>query len=781
MMVGQQAENTSQAQMVEQIRRLKLERRAVVLAHLYQRPEVQDVADYVGDSLGLSQQAAKSDAEAILFCGVHFMAESAAILSPDKLVVLPEPNAGCSMAEMVDAEDLRVRKQELGGIPVVCYVNSSAAVKAESDICCTSRNAVEIVESLPGCRVLFVPDRNLGHWVGTQTSKEVITWDGFCNTHDSITQAEVDRMRELHPAALVMVHPECRPEVTARADRVLSTSGMLRFATESPATEFIVGTEQGILHQLTKQNPTKHFYLPSATKQYCANMKKVTLPKLVWAMEHLEPRVTVPKTSASVRCVPWSGCWRSPAVAPSWLEQRGDGLVDTIGNPERGRTITADFLVVGSGIAGLYAAIKLCGAGRVAVLTKRLREEGNTQYAQGGIAAALGVHDSPELHFQDTLAAGAGLCAAPAVRVMVESGPSYVMDLIRLGAKFDEHDGQLTMAREGAHSLGRILRAGGDATGHEIESALVRRARALGITIQEGTSALRLVLEQGRCTGVDALSDDGPIAFRARATILATGGAGQVFSHTSNPSVSTGDGMAIAWQAGAELMDMEFFQFHPTALAIPGNPRLLITEAVRGEGALLLNEAGRRFMPAYHEQAELAPRDVVARAILREAWQAGQDHVWLDARSLKGGTLRASERFPTVYRGILEHGLDMERELIPVSPVAHYAMGGFGPDPGAGPACPASGRAAKPPASAPMAPTVWPAIPCLNRWSSLVDRPKLRGSGTVAHGRPGCCRLERLPGSVLICRQLLAPTRRLTVPLCQRMTPRRLRRSGSGT
>ena len=347
----------------------------------------------------------------------------------------------------------------------------------------------------------------------------------------------------------------------------------------------------------------------------------------------------------------------------------------------RPRVLDVDFLVVGSGIAGLYAAIKLRGFGQVAVLTKQLRDEGNTQYAQGGIAAALGLHDSPALHYQDTIAAGAGLCSGPAVKVMVQDGPAYVLDLIELGARFDRQDGELTMAREGAHSLGRILRAGGDATGQEIESALLRRARDLGIAIHEDTDANRLIIDaHGRCTGVEATGPQGELVIQARGTILATGGAGQVFSHTSNPSVSSGDGMAMAWQAGAELMDMEFFQFHPTALAMPGNPRLLITEAVRGEGALLLDADGRRFMPDYHPQAELAPRDIVARAILREAWQAGTDHVWLDARNLKDGALRASERFPTVYRRILEHGLDMEHELIPVSPVAHYAMGGVRTD-----------------------------------------------------------------------------------------------------
>ena len=287
------AEPHSQQELVAQIGELKRKHQAVILAHLYQRPEIQALADYVGDSLGLSQRAAASDAAVIAFCGVHFMAESAAILSPSKIVLLPEPNAGCPMADMVDAGDLRAKKRELPGVPVVCYVNSSAAVKAESDICCTSRNAVAIVESLPGDEVLFVPDRNLGHYIGTQTSKRIIAWDGFCNTHDAVTAAEVKRVQAAHPDAVTMVHPECRPEVVATADHVLSTSGMLRLARESDIQEFIVGTEQGILYQLEKQSPGKRFYLPSESKQYCATMKKTTLPKLAWALERLEPRITV--------------------------------------------------------------------------------------------------------------------------------------------------------------------------------------------------------------------------------------------------------------------------------------------------------------------------------------------------------------------------------------------------------------------------------------------------------------------------------------------------------
>ncbi len=337
-------------------------------------------------------------------------------------------------------------------------------------------------------------------------------------------------------------------------------------------------------------------------------------------------------------------------------------------------------MVVGSGIAGLYAAIELSLAGKVTVLTKHFLNEGNTQFAQGGIAAALGVHDSAELHYQDTLSAGAGLCAGPAVRVMVEQGPGYVRGLMHLGARFDRHEGQLAMAREGAHSLGRILRAGGDATGEAIETTLARRARHEVIEVREQTYVTSLIVEDGRCVGLRATANGKPVEFRARAVIFATGGMGQVFSQTTNATVVTGDGMALAWLAGAQLMDMEFLQFHPTALAVPGNPRLLITEAMRGEGALLLNAAGERFMPKYHPMAELAPRDIVARAILREAWRDGREHVWLDARRLKDGEVQAGERFPTIDARLREQGLDMEKDLIPVSPVAHYAMGGIRTD-----------------------------------------------------------------------------------------------------
>jgi len=282
------------AELVQEIRRLKKERNAVILAHLYQRPEVQDVADFVGDSLGLSQQAASTEAEVIVFCGVHFMAESASILSPEKTVLLPEESACCPMADMVDAVQLERKKQEIPGATVVCYINTSAEVKAECDIACTSSNATRVVASLPPGPVLFVPDKNLGSYIISQTGRDMIIWDGYCYTHDHLTAEDIHKAKSEHPQALFLAHPECRPEVLALADHVASTTGIINFARESNAREFIIGTEEGVLHQLRKQAPGKSFYLAS-DKLVCPNMKKTTLESVYRALLTLEPKVQVPE------------------------------------------------------------------------------------------------------------------------------------------------------------------------------------------------------------------------------------------------------------------------------------------------------------------------------------------------------------------------------------------------------------------------------------------------------------------------------------------------------
>ncbi len=284
----------SKNSLAEKILSLKKERKAVILAHNYQVGEVQDIADFVGDSLELSQNAARTDADVIVFCGVHFMAETAYILSPTKKVLLPDINAGCPMANMITAEKLRARKGELPGVPVVCYVNSSAEVKAESDICCTSANAVKVVQSLDAPEILFVPDQYLGQYVASKTGKKFHFWPGFCPTHMRIQPQDIINAKQKHPDAKVIVHPECRPEVIALADEVLSTGGMIRFARQTEAREIVVGTEVGLIHRLNKENPDKTFF-PASEQAVCPNMKLITLEKVLWSLEEMAPEVTVPE------------------------------------------------------------------------------------------------------------------------------------------------------------------------------------------------------------------------------------------------------------------------------------------------------------------------------------------------------------------------------------------------------------------------------------------------------------------------------------------------------
>ncbi|HEX7735549.1 MAG TPA: L-aspartate oxidase [Ktedonobacteraceae bacterium] len=342
-----------------------------------------------------------------------------------------------------------------------------------------------------------------------------------------------------------------------------------------------------------------------------------------------------------------------------------------------------DVVIVGGGIAGLSVALRLPETARVALFTKGQLGESNTRYAQGGLTVALGADDSPELHAQDTLAAGAGLCDENAVRVLAEEAPAAVRWLISMGVVFDlarpgdthaTSDG-LLLGREAAHSRWRILHAGGDATGAEIERALVAAVKQRShIHIFAETFVHRLLVENGACVGLEAMDRAGEaFAVYAPATVLANGGAGGLWLHTSNPAGATADGLALAWRAGAGLTDLEFMQFHPTVLVANGSSHL-ISEAVRGEGAYLRNHAGERFMPRYHELAELAPRDVVARAILSEMLAESTDCQYLDLRHLDAA--RMHERFPTISAICREQKLDLARDLLPVAPAAHYCMGG---------------------------------------------------------------------------------------------------------
>jgi L-aspartate oxidase len=341
-----------------------------------------------------------------------------------------------------------------------------------------------------------------------------------------------------------------------------------------------------------------------------------------------------------------------------------------------------DFLVIGAGIAGLRAAIELAPAGRVLVLAKGEWTESATQYAQGGIAVALSDEDEISLHLHDTLVAGDGLCNEEAARVLVEEGPERIQELIDWGTEFDRSGTKLTFTREGAHSRNRVLHAHGDSTGREIGRALYVRASALPqITFSEFEFTAGLWRADGRVCGAELINRDGSRQLvAARAVLLATGGLGQVYRETTNPSVATGDGVAMAFHAGAEITDMEFVQFHPTALYLKNAPRFLLSEALRGEGAYLRNAALERFMPKYHEMAELAPRDVVSRAIANElaASNSPDAVVYLDMTHLNGERLR--KRFPRIYATCMEYNLDIAAEMIPVRPAAHYAMGGVRTD-----------------------------------------------------------------------------------------------------
>ncbi|MFC5468552.1 L-aspartate oxidase [Cohnella suwonensis] len=342
--------------------------------------------------------------------------------------------------------------------------------------------------------------------------------------------------------------------------------------------------------------------------------------------------------------------------------------------------IETDVIVIGAGIAGLYTALKASETKRVLMITKKSLFDSNTRYAQGGIAAVISDEDSPDFLAQDTLIAGAGLCEAEAVDVLVHEGPQGVQELIRYGTNFDEEDGQFALTKEGAHSQRRILHANGDATGFEIVRALVERVKAdPTLELWDDHFVLDLLTEDGECRGALVQKPDGSrVAVFGSATILCTGGTGQLYRYTTNPEVATGDGVAMAYRAGADIRDMEFNQFHPTSLCYPGAPRFLISEAVRGEGAYLRNIRGERFMENYHPQLELAPRDVVARAIVSEMESTKSTYVYIDITHETPELIK--HRFPTIYEFCLNYGLDMTTDWIPVAPAAHYMMGGVKTD-----------------------------------------------------------------------------------------------------
>lgn len=338
-----------------------------------------------------------------------------------------------------------------------------------------------------------------------------------------------------------------------------------------------------------------------------------------------------------------------------------------------------DFLVIGSGVAGLRAAVELARYGKVIVATKDIPTESNTEYAQGGVAVALSDEDKVGIHFEDTINAGDGLCNEDAVSVLVEEGPERIVEMIEWGAAFDKEGSKLVFSMEAAHSRKRILHAHGDSTGKELERVLINKVMSLkSVERLPFSMALDLIVEDGVCRGAYVLREGEVSAIYAKAVVLSTGGAGQVFSRTTNPQVATGDGLAIAWRAGAVLEDMEFVQFHPTALFASAAPQFLLSEAMRGEGAILLDVQKKPFMKDYHPMAELAPRDIVSRAIMSQMVKTNSSYVYLDLTHLDGSFIK--RRFPRIYTTCLQYDLDITKYPIPVSPAAHYIMGGVKTD-----------------------------------------------------------------------------------------------------
>jgi L-aspartate oxidase len=342
-------------------------------------------------------------------------------------------------------------------------------------------------------------------------------------------------------------------------------------------------------------------------------------------------------------------------------------------------TETTDFLIIGSGVAGLRAAIELAPYGNVIIVTKEKPAESSTEYAQGGIAVALSDEDEVGIHYGDTLRAGDGLCREDAVKILVEEGPERILELISWGAEFDKEGTKLDFTMEAAHTRKRILHAHGDATGKELERVLLNKVRSFS-SVEKYPFAFTedLIIQGKECRGAYILAGGQKIALLAKATILTTGGAGQIFARTTNPAVATGDGMAIAYRAGALLEDLEFIQFHPTVLYAPSAPQFLLSEAMRGEGALLRNIHKELFMSEYHPDKELAPRDVVSRAIISQMVRTNSNHVYLDLTHLDGNFIK--QRFPRIYATCLQYDVDITRELVPVSPAAHYMMGGVKTD-----------------------------------------------------------------------------------------------------
>jgi L-aspartate oxidase len=627
---------------IARIDELKRERNAILLAHHYQSAEIyRCVADVIGDSLALAQAAASTEADTIVMCGVHFMAETAKLLNPSKTVLLPDLRAGCSLAESITADDVRALRAAHPGVPVVTYVNTSAAVKAESDVCCTSANAVAVVESLGVPKVIFLPDQYLAAFVAAKTRVEIVSWQGHCEVHERFTGEEITELREMHAGIVVLAHPECPPDVLARAGRddhrVLDGGQPGRRLSGDRVHAAVQPLPAHAAHHLA-QHPAR------ARDDATANRDR---------SRDRESRAAGRRADDG----------RAPGSGPGMSNAR-----------------SFDAIVVGGGLAGMLTALELAPRRVALVSYGSLGEWTSSAWAQGGIAAAVGDDDSPALHAADTVAAGGGLVEKRVAARLAADAPHAIARIAARGVRFDR-DGAVgyALGREGAHSRRRILRAGGDATGAELVRAIALAVRsAAHVTPIEGAQARNVLFDaDGSVAGLEVRLFGGTaVAFSAPNVVLATGGVGGLYRFTTNPTSSRGSGIALAARAGARLADMEFVQFHPTALDVPADPLPLVTEALRGEGALLVDARGNRVMDGIDPSGELASRDVVARRVF--ALRRAGERAYLDARHIGGKPF--AQRFPTVFAACMRFGIDPRNAPIPIVPAAHYHMGGIAVD-----------------------------------------------------------------------------------------------------
>ena len=600
---------------VYHINRLKKERDAVILAHNYQTPEIfHCVADIAGDSLQLAQEASRVDANVIVQCGVHFMAETSKLLNPQKTVLIPDMKAGCSLAESITGADVRLLREANPGVPIVTYVNTSAEVKAESDICCTSSNAVAVVESFGVDTVLLIPDEYLAQNVALQTDVKILTWKGHCEVHERFTADELLAYREIDPEIQIVAHPECPTEVTAIADFTGSTSGMIDYATgQKPGREG--AARHGMLDGLQHPGPGARRRVHQALQPVPAHEAHHSAQdsRQPSGDEGGGPRRSGPRGAGTAR----GGAHGEPEeLRPSALDRsrKDRHMADQLSflRPVTW-TGTDDILVVGGGLAGLFCALKLAPRPVTILTTAPLGKGASSAWAQAGIAAAVSEGDTIEAHLADTIVAGAGIVDEGVARLMASEAAGRIEDLLSYGVPFDRDlEGRLATSREAAHSANRIVRVRGDMAGRSIMEALIAAVRATpSIRVLESCMVQEILTDGRYVSGVVARDMAGQgenkIHLAARAVVLASGGIGHLYAVTTNPTEARGQGIGMAARAGAIVADMEFVQFHPTAIDVAIDPAPLATEALRGHGATLVNDAGERFMLPLHPRRGARP------------------------------------------------------------------------------------------------------------------------------------------------------------------------------